>query len=106
MTVKEQQAAAASFAAQWAGHGDEKQETSSFWLSLLQKVFGVADPTACIQFEVPVKLDHTSFIDAYLPATHVLIDIFNVRWLDLFLLLLTKSRALFAVFNFGCVYFC
>ena len=74
MTVKEQQAAAASFAAQWAGHGDEKQETSSFWLSLLQKVFGVADPTACIQFEVPVKLDHTSFIDAYLPATHVLIE--------------------------------
>ena len=74
MTVKEQQAAAASFAAQWAGHGDEKQETSSFWLSLLQKVFGVTDPTACIQFEVPVKLDHTSFIDAYLPATHVLIE--------------------------------
>ncbi|MCD8050382.1 MAG: hypothetical protein LUE89_01725 [Clostridiales bacterium] len=74
MTDAEQRAAAKTFAEQWEGHGDEKQETQSFWLSLLQKVYGVEDPAQYIQFEVPVKLGHTSFIDGYIPATRVLIE--------------------------------
>lgn len=74
MTINEQKAAARTFAEQWAGRGDEKQETQTFWLTLLQKVFGVEDPAEHIQFELPVKIDHTSFIDAYLPGTRVLVE--------------------------------
>lgn len=74
MTINEQKAAARTFAEQWAGRGDEKQETQTFWLTLLQKVFGVEDPAGHIQFELPVKIDHTSFIDAYLPGTRVLVE--------------------------------
>ena len=42
--------------------------------SLLQKVFGVEEPEKAIAFELPVKLDHTSFIDGYIPSTHVMIE--------------------------------
>ncbi len=74
MTENERKAAAKAFAEQWAGRGDEKQETQAFWLTLLQKVYGVEDPAQYIQFEQPVKLSHTSFIDGYISATRVLIE--------------------------------
>lgn len=70
----EQKTAAKQFAAHWATRGDEKQDTQSFWLSLLQSVYGVEDPAQFIQFEVPVKLDHVSYIDGFIPATRVLIE--------------------------------
>ena len=74
MTENERKSAAKQFAQDWAGRGDEKQETQSFWLSLLQKVYGVEDPAKYIQFELPVKLSHTSFIDGYIESTRVLIE--------------------------------
>ena len=74
MTENEQKIAAKQFVKDWTGRGDEKQETQSFWLALLHNVFGVEEPEKHIQFEVKVKLSHTSFIDAYLPDTHVLIE--------------------------------
>jgi len=74
MTDVQQKAAAKQFAKTWAGRGDEKQETQLFWISLLQNVFGVEQPTEAIDFEVRVKLDHTSFIDGYIKDTHVLIE--------------------------------
>ena len=74
MTNAEQKAAAKQFAADWAGHGDEKQETQAFWMSLLSKVYGIAEPDKWLAFELPVKLSHTSFIDAYIENTHVLIE--------------------------------
>ena len=74
MTEAERRIAAKQFAADWQGHGDEKQETQTFWLALLQKVYGVAEPDKFIQFEVPVKLSHTSFIDGYIGATRILIE--------------------------------
>ena len=70
----EQRLAAKQFAQDWQGRGGEKQETSLFWIGLLQQVFGVAEPTKYIQFEVPVKLGHVSFIDGYIPETRVLIE--------------------------------
>ncbi len=73
MTDMEKRTAAAKFAANWQGRGDEKQETQRFWIELLTKVFGVDGSTA-IAFEVPVKLDHTSFIDGYIESTRVLIE--------------------------------
>ena len=74
MTDAQQKAAAKQFVKDWTGHGDEKQETQRFWMALLQKVFGVAEPDKDIEFEVRVKLDHTSFIDGYIKDTHVLIE--------------------------------
>ena len=74
MNELEQRQAAKQFAQDWKDRGDEKQDTQSFWLALLQTVFGVTDATKYIQFEMPVKLDHTSFIDAYIPETKVLIE--------------------------------
>ena len=66
--------AAKKFASDWKGHGDEKQETQSFWISLLENVYGLDDPVKHIAFELPVKLDHVNFIDALIPNTHVLIE--------------------------------
>ena len=60
----EKKAAAAQFAAKWAGRGYEKGETQSFWLELLQQVYGVANPSGFIVFEEQVDLSHKSFIDA------------------------------------------
>ena len=74
MTDVQQKAAAKQFVKTWAGRGDEKQETQRFWIDLLQNVFGVEQPTQAIEFEVRVKLDHTSFIDGYIKDTHVLIE--------------------------------
>lgn len=74
MTEAEKRSAAKQFIKTWINRGDEKQETQSFWITLLQKVFGVEDPASYISFEVPVKLDHTSFIDGLIPETRVLIE--------------------------------
>ncbi|MCD8337569.1 MAG: methylase, partial [Lachnospiraceae bacterium] len=62
MTDTEQKAAAKSFAEHWKGRGYEKGESQSFWLELLQSVYGVESPTHFIVFEEQVHLDHTSFI--------------------------------------------
>ena len=70
----EPKTAAKQFAAYWATRGDEKQDTQSFWLSLLRTVYGVENPAQFIQFEVPVKLDHVSYIDGFISETKVLIE--------------------------------
>ena len=74
MTDVERRTAAAQFVRDWKDRGDEKQETSLFWISLLQKVYGVEEPDKYISFEDKVKLSHTSFIDGYIKATKVLIE--------------------------------
>jgi len=74
MTDLQMRTAAKQFVKDWTGHGDEKQETQRFWIALLQNVFGVEQATNTIEFEVRVKLDHTSFIDGYIKDTHVLIE--------------------------------
>ena len=70
----EQRAAAKRFAEVWKGKGYEKGDSQPFWLSLLRDVFGVEHPEEYISFEDQVHLDHTSFIDGSIPATHVLIE--------------------------------
>ena len=81
MTDAERRAAAKQFAADWKDRGDEKQETQTFWLSLLQKVYGVAEPDKFISFEKTVTVDDTKtgksttkFIDGYIGATRVLVE--------------------------------
>ena len=81
MNDTEQRAAAKQFAQDWQGRGDEKQETQTFWLALLQKIFGIEEPEKYISFERRVEVDDpktgkstTKFIDGYIPQTRVLIE--------------------------------
>ena len=74
MTDLEQKKAARQFAEDWKGRGYEKGESQTFWLSLLQKVYGVQEPDKFITFEEQVHLDNTSFIDGYIPSTRVMIE--------------------------------
>lgn len=62
------------FIDRWTGHGYEKGESQTFWIELLQDVLLVEHPTSIISFESQVKLSHTSFIDAYIPHTKVMIE--------------------------------
>lgn len=71
---KQQRAAAADFARRWQGRGYEKGESQQFWIDLLTSVLGVENAVDAIRFERQARLDHTSFIDAMLPDTHVMIE--------------------------------
>lgn len=73
MDVK-QRVAAKKFVEDWTGKGYEKGESQKFWIQLLRDVLGVEHPEQFISFEDKVHLDHTSFIDARIPATKVLIE--------------------------------
>lgn len=73
-TESEQRKAAAEFADFWKDKGDEKQESQRFWIGLLGDVFGIVSPANYIEFEKRVKLSHTSYIDAYIADTKVLIE--------------------------------
>ena len=74
MKDTERRAAAKTFSEYWQDRGYEKGESQPFWLSLLRDVLGVEAPEKYITFEEQVRLDHTSFIDGYISATHVLIE--------------------------------
>lgn len=73
-TEKQQRTAAALFADRWKGRGYEKGESQLFWTELLTEVYGISNPSQFIRFEQQAQLDHTSFIDALIPATHTLIE--------------------------------
>lgn len=66
--------AARAFAQRWAGRGDEKSDTQTFWLEMLGQVLGAQNPFELIRFERSVKLGHRSFMDAFISSTHVLIE--------------------------------
>ena len=67
--------AAKKFSEKWAGQGYEKGQSQSFWLELLQSVYGVQNPFSFVDFEGQIKnRNKTSFMDAYIPSTKVLIE--------------------------------
>lgn len=74
MKATEQQRAARRFAEAWGEADYEKGQTQTFWLSLLRDVYGISRPEETIFFEDAVKIEHTKFIDARIPATRVLIE--------------------------------
>ena len=74
MNTIQQQKAAREFAERWAGKGYEKGESQKFWTTLLTEVFGIEHVDDFLTFEQQVKLDHTSFIDVFIPKTHVMIE--------------------------------
>lgn len=61
------------FVAHWTGKGYEKGESQPFWLDLLHAL-GVEAPAQFIEYEQQVHLDHTAFIDGYIPSTKVMIE--------------------------------
>ena len=74
MQDSKQKIAAKAFAEKWKDRGYEKGESQTFWLELLHNVLGVDNPYDTITFEHQVQLSHTSFIDAYIIPTKVLIE--------------------------------
>lgn len=74
MTEKQQRTAAAEFAKRWQGRGYEKGESQLFWTDLLTSVYDVENIANFIRFEQQAQLDHTSFIDAMIPTTHVMVE--------------------------------
>ena len=71
---KQQREAARKFAERWKGRGYEKGESQTFWIELLTQVYGVGVPSEFIRFEKQTHIDHTAFVDAIIPSTHVLIE--------------------------------
>ncbi|MCD8207106.1 MAG: N-6 DNA methylase [Bacteroidales bacterium] len=78
MSPLEQEKAAKEFSEAWEGKGYEKGQSQAFWLSLLRDVYGVDHPEEYIKFEDQVHLDSTSFIDARILQTKVLIEQKNI----------------------------
>ena len=74
INLKEQKKNAQAFIKRWENRGNERQDSQSFWLDLLQSVYGIEEPTEYIKFEDTVKMDKTSFIDGYIEKTRVLIE--------------------------------
>lgn len=74
MDVTQQKKQAKEFIKNWSNRGDERQDSQSFWLDLLEHVLGVENPEQFIHFEKRVKLDNTSFIDGYIYQTKVMIE--------------------------------
>ena len=74
VSEQEKKRAAKAFADYWKDKGYEKGESQKFWMELLGQVYGVENPSHFIEFEDQVHLDHTSFIDGYIPETKVLIE--------------------------------
>ena len=74
MSNKATQEKIKAFVERWTGKGYEKGESQVFWIELLTDVLDVETPSEIISFEDQVKLDHTSFIDAYIKTTHVMIE--------------------------------
>lgn len=74
LNEQERRKAARVFAEYWKDKGYEKGDSQKFWLELLGTVYGVENASHYIEFEDQVHLDHTSFIDGYIPKTKVLIE--------------------------------
>lgn len=69
--------AAKEFAERWKDKGYEKGQSQQFWIDFLENVLEVKNTTGFISFEDKVMLDHTSFIDGFIPSTHVLKRMLN-----------------------------
>lgn len=64
--------AAQLFVQQWAGHGYEKGETHSFWLSLLQDVLGMREVSTKCRFEQRTRAG--GFIDVVIPSARTIVE--------------------------------
>ena len=75
MTDAQQREAARQFFYRWNGRGKEDEDARSYWIELLQDVFGVERVTERVNFEKKVAGDRSKKrIDVYIPETHVVIE--------------------------------
>lgn len=76
MNMRERKKVAEEFSKRWIGRGNERKDSQSFWLDLLQNVYGIENPVEYITFEDSVQnmMDNTSFIDGYIEKTNILIE--------------------------------
>ncbi len=76
MTLAEQREAARQFAQKWRGKGREDEDARSYWIDILQKIFGMDDVTDRVEFEKKVvgADGNVKRIDVYIPETYVLIE--------------------------------
>lgn len=74
INLKEQKKNAQAFIKRLENRGNERQDSQSFGLDLLQSVYGIEEATEYIKFEDTVKMDESSFIDGYIEKTRVLIE--------------------------------
>ncbi|EHQ79535.1 MULTISPECIES: DNA methyltransferase [Staphylococcus] len=74
MKVNEQKKEARKFIERWKNRGEEKKDSQSFWLDLLEHVYGIENAVDYITFEDNVLIDKTSFMDGYISKTNVLIE--------------------------------
>lgn len=71
-----QNSAIKSFIEKWNGRGREDEDDRSYWIDLLQDVFGLTSVTSRIEFQKKVigQDGNTKRIDAYIPETNVIIE--------------------------------
>ena len=76
MTDAQQREAARQFYYKWNGKGREDEDARSYWIDILQDVFGIDHVTDRVDFEKKVigADGNTKRIDVYIPETHVLIE--------------------------------
>lgn len=76
MTDAQQREEARQFFYRWNGKGKEDEDARSYWIEILQNIFGVENVTTRVDFEKKVVgMDgHTKRIDVYIPETNVLIE--------------------------------
>ncbi len=74
MKVNEQKKEARKFIERWKNRGEEKKDSQSFWLDLLEHVYGIENAVDYITFEDNVLIDKTSFMDGYISKNNVLIE--------------------------------
>ena len=75
MTDAQQREAARQFYYKWHGKGREDEDARSYWIDILQNIFGIENVTDRVQFEKKVKSpEGTKRIDVYIPETRVLIE--------------------------------
>lgn len=76
MTDAQQREAARQFYYKWNGKGREDEDARSYWIDILQDIFGADHVTDRVDFEKKVigSDGNTKRIDVYIPETHVLIE--------------------------------
>ncbi len=76
MTDTQRREAARQFYQKWVNKGKEDEDDRSYWIDLLQDVFGIDHVTDRIEFQKKVigPDGNTKKIDAYIPETKVLIE--------------------------------
>ena len=76
MTDAQQREAARQFYYKWNGKGREDEDARSYWIDILQDIFGADHVTERVDFEKKVigADGNTKRIDVYIPETHVLIE--------------------------------